>query len=121
MRVVLYKNNSEALSITFNATGTDNINWFAKNRSTESPWTDLGSEPQNIFSNIDPHAHLGRSFHINRNYGGCPKDAGWLLVTEGKPCEYEKKLPPIVILYSKLHNYTKWNFQGKETSIDFEL
>ncbi|PFX16194.1 hypothetical protein AWC38_SpisGene19540 [Stylophora pistillata] len=116
-RVVLYQNNSEVLSITFNATGTNNINWFAMNQVIESPWTELASEPRNIFSNVGRNDSDGRTFHINRNYGGCNNDAGWLLVTEGKPCEYDGKFSPIVIYYSKFDNYTNWNSQGDMTVI----
>ncbi|XP_022808225.1 uncharacterized protein LOC111345213, partial [Stylophora pistillata] len=118
-RVVLYQNNSEVLSITFNATGTNNINWFAMNQVIESPWTELASEPRNIFSNVGRNDSDGRTFHINRNYGGCNNDAGWLLVTEGKPCEYDGKFSPIVIYYSKFDNYTNWNSQETVGTADF--
>ena len=84
--------------LKFNAKGSDKLNWF-----------DLRSQPKNYFSIFGEPAH-GRRFFINRNYGGCHADAGWLVVT-GHICSWEKRFLPTknAILYSKKSVCTNWN------------
>ena len=53
MLIAWYKRNGsdlETLSIVFDATNSENKNWFSKSRIIHSPWTDLESEPLNVFS-----------------------------------------------------------------------
>ena len=63
--MALYKQESEVLSLVFNATGSNSQNWFSKNRLIQSPWTDLESEQQNYFSLIGDLSSE-RSFYINK-------------------------------------------------------
>lgn len=63
--MALYDQNSELLSIVFDAAGSDKENWFAKNRLIHSPWTDLENETQNFFSLVGDLT-TGRAFYINK-------------------------------------------------------
>ena len=63
--MALYENESEVLSLVFNATDNDNENWFSKNRLLRSPWTDLHSELQNFFS-LAGDLPTERVFYINK-------------------------------------------------------
>ena len=114
-RVVLYKRENATIELKFDAQGSDKLNWFQKDNLTESPWNDIETESQNIFS-IE-HAGSGRSFVINRNYGGCSVDAGWMIITSIH-CDWENRflseLPNgHVVLYSNTTSYTGWNDHGE--------
>ena len=63
--MALYENESEVLSLVFNATDNDNENWFSKHRLLRSPWTDLHSEQQNFFS-LAGDLPTERVFYINK-------------------------------------------------------
>lgn len=95
--------------LKFNAKGSDKLNWFSISRLSQSSWFDLRSQPKNYFSIAGEPTH-GRRFFINRSYGGCHADAGWMVVT-GHICSWEKRFLPTknVILYSKKSVYTNWN------------
>ena len=109
-RVALYTGGSEDFSIFFNSTNSDNINWFSETRVTDSPWTDLNTEPHYRFS-IEGCCG-SRDFYIVRNHGGCPEDAGWLTTTS-TGCDWEKKYTETTILYSKLRTYSSFSRTGK--------
>ena len=94
--------------LNFNAAGSDKLNWFRKNKLTNTPWADVITEYQNYFTLDQTDENARREFYINRNYGGCPEDAGWLVIT-GHHCDYEKHYGENTILYSKLSTYTNWN------------
>lgn len=106
-RVALYTGGKLVKEVKFNARGTNNLNWFSASKLTDSSWTDMTSQPKNIFSipGMD-----NRNFFINRNYGGCSRDAGWMGITSN-PCKWETRFLPRknVILYSKFSGYTNWN------------
>lgn len=93
--------------LKFNAEGSDKLNWFSAAKLDDSSWTDVKSQPKNSFSIAGRDS---RNFYINRNYGGCARDAGWLGITYTH-CGWEKHYLPRrnVILYSKLSGYTNWN------------
>ncbi|XP_078677821.1 uncharacterized protein LOC144914140 [Branchiostoma floridae x Branchiostoma belcheri] len=101
--------------IIFNGAGSTKHSWFSKSRVISSPWTDLKSAPTNYFS-ISGHRdvawRINRRFFINRNYGGCPADNGWLVVLDGNSygCPWEKRTAGTPrILFSK-----------RSTSVNFE-
>ena len=90
--------------LKFNAKGSDKLNWFSFSRLNQSSWTDMKTQPNNYFS-IHGDPGNGRHFLINSNYGGCLKDAGWMVIIAKAPpsCDWEKRFQPRqnVILYSK--------------------
>ena len=97
--------------LKFNAKGSNKLNWFSLSRLTQSSWTDMKTQPNNYFS-IHGDPRNGRHFFINSVYGGCPNDAGWMVITVRAPdCDWEKRFRPRenVILYSKLSGLTNWN------------
>ena len=50
----------------------------------------MKTQPNNCFSmHGDPGN--GRHFFINSVYGGCPKDAGWMVITVPPDCDWEKR------------------------------
>ena len=110
VRVSLYKDGSEILSMVFDASNSDSENWFSKDRITYVPWTDLRSEKTNVF---DVKVCCGRAFSIFRNYGGCGNDAGWLVIT-GMDCGWENRFPKTTVMYSKLGTYVDLNDFGRK-------
>ena len=112
VRLALYKNGSEILSIVFNATESTRDSWFCRDRLIVSPWTDIKTEQQNFFS---IPGHSGRNFYINRNWESCPNDSGWLMTTSNI-CDYERSLPITTVAYSKLATHTNWNEYGERNN-----
>ena len=102
--------------LKFNAKGSDKLNWFSFSRLNQSSWTDMKTQPNNYFS-IHGDPGNGRHFLINSNYGGCSKDAGWMVIIAKAPpsCDWEKRFQPRqnVILYSKRSALTNWNQYGE--------
>ena len=107
---MLYTNGTEVASIKFNAGGTNNLDWFSQNNLVQSPWTDLKTATNLNNFGINGAA-IERNFEISANYGGCPRDAGWLVIT-GRHCQWEKRQPIPAILYSKKTLKITWNVQG---------
>lgn len=110
VRVVFYKGGKPRKKLIFNAQGSDKLSWFSLSRLTQSPWTDIRTEPKNYFSIIGDAGH-SRCVFINRNYGGCSNDAGWIVIISGTSCPWEQHYQPRknIILYSELPGYTNWN------------
>lgn len=110
-RVALYTGGKLVKEVKFNARGTNNLNWFSASKLTDSSWKDMKSQPKNIVSIPGRH---NRNFFINRNYGGCSRDAGWMGITSCY-CKWETRFLPRknVILYSKFSGYTNWNQYSK--------
>ncbi|CAH3146003.1 unnamed protein product [Pocillopora meandrina] len=106
-RVALYKDGSELFSIVFNASNSNNENWFTKKRVISSPWTDLKSNLPTYFS--IPGAD-GRRFYVHGPHPGCDGDYGWLSITQHL-CTYETSLPYTSFIYSRLQTNTNWNVQ----------
>ena len=109
VRVSIFESQNEVLSIVFNATNSDNTNWFSASRVISSPWTDFVTNTPALFSLNVPS---DRPFYIATPLNTCGNDGGWLVVSSG-PCAWEKRFPAPSILYSKLKTSTNWNFPGK--------
>ncbi|RMX34535.1 hypothetical protein pdam_00021142, partial [Pocillopora damicornis] len=108
-KVVLYEDGSAVKKLFFDATGTNKLNWFTKYQLKEPlPWRNVKTEVQNSFS---IQGLTNRNFFINRNYGGCHVDTGWLCITS-YPCKWEKRYGVNAVLYSKLAIHTNWNTEG---------
>lgn len=112
---MLYNGATEVVSLTFNAIGTDKLNWFSQNNLVKSPWTDLKTKLQ-AFGIIGSD----RIFEISGRYAGCSADYGWFLITRSY-CLWETRLPQaIVFFYSKLDTSINWNQYGMENVRNFK-
>ena len=111
---MLYEEGAEVLNMTFNATGTTNWNWFSKKSLLLSPWDDLKTTAELQVFAIRGWTNTKRSFEVTKNYGGCGRDAGWLVIS-GIVCEkWEKIYPWPSILYSKQSNAVTFVDHGKQ-------
>eukprot|EP00058_Branchiostoma_floridae_P004373 XP_002589861.1 hypothetical protein BRAFLDRAFT_100697 [Branchiostoma floridae] len=110
-----YRQGTEVRELIFDGRDTTKVSWFSHERLISSPWTDLKTETNNIFSIIGDSTYH-RSFFINRNYGGCEKDAGWLVVPDGgTACGWEtrdKRVPHI--LFSRASTHVNWTTGGDD-------
>lgn len=90
----------------FDATGSDKLSWFSRDKLTGTlPWADIKGS-SNYFS-IKGDTGNSRRFFINKAYGGCPGDEGWMAIG-GPNCDWERNFGNNAILYSKLSTATKW-------------
>ncbi|XP_066028564.1 uncharacterized protein [Pocillopora verrucosa] len=107
VRVVLYTNGAEVMSMKFNARDTTNIDWFTQNNLLQSPWTDL--KHATTLKPFHINGHYGkRNFEITAKYARCPNDVGWFIIG-GPYCDWEKFYPVPAILYSKKTHKITWN------------
>ncbi|XP_067662480.1 sushi, von Willebrand factor type A, EGF and pentraxin domain-containing protein 1-like [Haliotis asinina] len=93
VRVNILKNKSAVRILDFNPRGTTYINWFSRKRLTRSTWKNLPlyyKSSMNYFTIDGPSDY--RNWYINRRWGGCRKDSGWLVVkdTAAGYCSYDK-------------------------------
>lgn len=82
VRVSMFSNSVEVAYLEFDAAGTSKTDFFALANLTSSSWTDTGV-PNNFFS-IEGSATNDRHWYVNRNWGGCGSDAGWMVVLDGR-------------------------------------
>lgn len=110
--MIVYEGGVSKKELLFDATGTDNLNWFSGGKLISSSWTDINTEGTNYFS---IQGDSPRNFFISRNYGGCDVDAGWLVAGAGIHCSWETSAAhKNKVLYSKLDTYTNWNTDGED-------
>jgi hypothetical protein len=113
-RVAVYGEGSVQAFMHFNASGSTRDSWFDFSRLVGSSWGDIGSG-FNFFS-MDGDAGIGRRWFVNRNYGGCNLDTGWLVVSDvSGPCSWEQAHEPTIsILYAPPGGATLWDSAGVE-------
>jgi hypothetical protein len=100
---------------------TNSTSWFTNARLTASSYVDLPAGPFNYYA-IAGDAANGRRWFINRNYGGCPADAGWLIVdSAADPCSWETNVnaPAMRILYAPGVSFTIWQTAVDNNQIGF--
>ena len=112
----LYESGNVVKELVFNAAASQYSNWFAKARLKSSPWSDIWTEPQNYFSVHGlsvSDTKLRRYFYINRNFGGCHVDRGWLMYTDTNWCNFERGQRYSTVQYSKLSGSAVMDEYGK--------
>lgn len=109
-RVGLYIAGTERAFLRFNGTGSNRTNWFTLARVQASTWTDLAAQGQNYFQ-IEGLGNYGRHWFINRNYGGCPADSGWLVVNGSSEttCAWSTRIPAVSTMFSAGTTVHNWN------------
>ncbi len=92
----------------FDTTGSDLVSWFAADRHTASNWIDLPTDP-NWTNNNGRYFTIeagARDWYVNLQWGGCPSDRGWLMITRGNFCYWEATTgDPVEIIYSVLDTH----------------
>lgn len=83
VRVSMYTSAVEVAYMEFSAAGTTKEDFFSIANLTSSTWTDVATEQRNFFS-IAGSPINDRHWYVNRNWGGCPNDRGWMMVLDGR-------------------------------------
>jgi cysteine-rich repeat protein len=121
VRTHVYKNAVMQKFWKYDGTTTTNINWFTNTRLTASSYPDLPAGPFNYYA-IAGDAGNGRRWFINKQYGGCAVDAGWLIVdSAADPCSWETNVnaPAMRILYAPGVSFTNWQSAVDNNQIGF--
>ena len=110
VRVAVYNGTTEGAFLRFNGTGTNRTNWFTLARVQTATWTDLVAQGQNFFQ-IEGLGNYGRHWFINRNYGGCPSDTGWLVVNGSSEitCDWATRAAQVNIEFARGTVTRNWN------------
>ncbi|XP_048778907.2 uncharacterized protein LOC125682410 [Ostrea edulis] len=80
--IELYRGGSKVAFVTFNGIDSDQKSWFSPSRVLNSSWSTLTSSTVYNHFSVDGHVLCSRAFFINRDYGICSVDAGWLAVMD---------------------------------------
>ncbi|XP_014785385.1 uncharacterized protein LOC106880085 [Octopus bimaculoides] len=107
VKLVIYKNKTAVVNMVFNGRNTNLRNWFSREKLKSSPWSDLPAAGVNLFAMN--RFHQRRNFYISSLHNGCEADKGWLYVLEIAHCEFEKRIPLPVIIYSGDNSRIRWN------------
>lgn len=112
--MTLYESGNVVKELLFRAKDSQWSSWFHRSWLVNSSWSDLHSEQTNKFT-FRGHCvgHGCRYVYINRSFGGCPYDLGWIMYTDLKACAYEHGPLSSAIHYSKLETYAHWGNVGK--------
>ena len=111
-RVVLYKRRQPVKELEFDAKGSNNLNWFkfARLTVTENAWSDMATQPRNLFT---IQAGIKRSFISSSEYGNhCAGDKGWMLIT-GTYSDWERRHGQNSVIYSTVTGRTNWRNYSK--------
>jgi hypothetical protein len=80
-------------TLRYDLTGADYLSWFAPAHYVSGGWSDIprainwqGSGDGRYYSFAGTNL---RTFYINNNWGGCPNDRGWMVVTSSLGCSWE--------------------------------
>ncbi|XP_076116743.1 uncharacterized protein LOC143084216 [Mytilus galloprovincialis] len=79
VRLAIHKNGTEVAYFLFDGKESNKTDWFLKERLQNSSYTDLQNSTSNVPTNV---FSIYGSFYINSVWGGCPTDAGWLMVLD---------------------------------------
>ncbi|XP_052072843.1 uncharacterized protein LOC127710920 [Mytilus californianus] len=107
VKVVIYRDGLEQAFLHFNGSGTDKKNWFSQYGLLNSSYIDLKTASPGVSGyHFSIEGHKRRRFFVNKSFGGCQNDAGWLLVAEGGSCNmFYEPLNTLTILYSPTNIY----------------
>ncbi|KAL5004477.1 hypothetical protein ScPMuIL_017933 [Solemya velum] len=118
VKVELFKDDARVAYVVFDGIGSDMFNWFNDSRILDSGWSDLlaVNGTYNYFSLL---GHSGKTFFINKLYGGCPADEGWLMIEEddSHPCSYDKQPSYPAFVYAPGPTSTIWETKHEVADI----
>ncbi|XP_036371246.1 uncharacterized protein LOC118768579 isoform X1 [Octopus sinensis] len=107
VKLVIYKNKTDVVTIIFDGRNTTLQSWFSHEKLKNSPWNDLASAT-GVQLSIEGFGHV-RRFYITL-HGFCEGDRGWLTINEGPlDCQYEKSDHYPSIRYSDTKSKVIWN------------
>lgn len=109
VRLSLVNKGEESKFFRFDGKDSSVVNWFAAARLSGSSYTDVSPTMMANFFAIagDPTNH--REWFINKTYGSCEIDAGWLVADwEPDPCVWESSRPSMKILYAPGMTAATW-------------
>ncbi|RUS70120.1 hypothetical protein EGW08_022121 [Elysia chlorotica] len=106
----IIQNGEMVKTIFFKGEQSTYMNWYEKARLIKSCWDDLRMGPH-LFFGIEGDASLQRRFFIQRNYGGCSNDKGWMVVSDNppRPCDWEKSTAYPIIKFAVGPKAENWS------------
>ena len=110
VKLALYEGRREVAYVVSNAVGSSMTDWFQSTRVIASSWSDMTARgTYNVFSITGYLSHL-RRFYINKSHGGCPKDRGYMAVSDSKVqgCQWDSHPIYPQFLYSKINSADNW-------------
>ncbi|KAL5007023.1 hypothetical protein ScPMuIL_015829 [Solemya velum] len=110
VKVELYKNKKIATYIVFNGTDSNMFNWFHQSRILTSSWSDLTVGA--TYNKFSIEGDMTRRFFINKQYGGCPNDLGWMSLLDpgkGHGCDWDTQDSYPAFLHSTDNTAVNWH------------
>ncbi|XP_071488096.1 C-type mannose receptor 2-like, partial [Diadema antillarum] len=110
VKFAFYSSGVEMMSLTFTTSGTSRTSWYATAYLTYAPYTDIWSESKN-YESMEGASGGNRRFYMNRSYGGCSVDNGWVVVVDygsNYGCSWDGYYSTPYFIYSSSTAYTVW-------------
>ncbi|XP_041476506.1 uncharacterized protein LOC121424795 [Lytechinus variegatus] len=108
IKFAFYSGGVEMRSLTFETSGTSRTNWFHTNYMSYAPYSDIYTDTKN-YQSMAGTGH--RRFFINRHYGGCSGDAGWVVISDygsSSGCTWDNYYSKPFFIYSAASTYQTW-------------
>ena len=107
VKLAFFEHGKEVAGIIFNAVGSDQLNWFSKDRIVSSSWCDLNSNREYSHFSVAGDTYKGRRRRfLIAKYGGCGGDIGHTVVIDkdaaDKPCLFDNQPTYPQFFYSKI-------------------
>ena len=114
VKLAFFENGKEVAGIVFNGLGSDQLNWFSKDRIVSSSWCDLNSNREYTHFSIagDTYKERKRRF-LTVKYAGCDGDIGHTVVIDkdagDRPCLFDHQPTYPQFFYSKTSSADYFN------------
>ncbi|XP_780522.4 uncharacterized protein LOC575010 [Strongylocentrotus purpuratus] len=112
IKFAYYSSGVEMRSLTFDTSGTSRTTWFHTNYISYAPYSDIYTDTKNYESMAGSGTSGQRRFFINRHYGGCSVDAGWVVVIDygsNHGCSWDGYYGTPFFIYSAASTYQTWD------------
>ncbi|XP_072177280.1 uncharacterized protein [Diadema setosum] len=110
VKFAFYSSGVEMMSLTFATSGTSRTSWYATAYLTYAPYTDIWSESKN-YESMAGASGGNRRFYMNRAYGGCSVDTGWVVIIDhgnNYGCNWDNYYSTPFFIYSASTAYIRW-------------
>ncbi|XP_069103837.1 uncharacterized protein [Argopecten irradians] len=116
VQLELYEDGNRVVYLRFDGVKSTKDNWFDANRLIDSSWSMMSINSE--FNHFSILGMCQRTFYINKDFGGCVNDLGWMIIMDPLmslcSCGYDNNHPgKPAFLYARGQTVTRWEHNEK--------